>query len=179
MNKRGQFYIITAIIIIVILSGLTTLTTFVVTKPKLSSIETISSNLKKEAPRIINYGIYNERNLASLLNNFTDNEFGPYFLKKTKNSNIVFIYGNKTSLFATQYNTTSTGSIKASISGESRWTMIQPYSSRLQVFINPSEKNLNVTILNKTYKFELLEGQMFYFVILQENEGELYIEKNS
>jgi hypothetical protein len=176
MNKRGQFYIIAAIIIVVAISGLATVVTYAVTKPTPKSIQSLSTNLKNEGPRIVDYGIYKQINLIGILNNFTDQEFAPYFLKKANNANVVFIYGNKSNLYAVQYNTTSTGKITASLGGQSNWYMAGTYSTRVNLY--PSGNNINVSLLNNTYTFYLKEGEMFYFVIVQQKEGETYVEKN-
>jgi len=35
-----------------------------------------------------------------------------------------------------------------------------------------------VTILNQEYEFQVRGNEMFYFIIVQEIEGEKYVEKN-
>ena len=47
-----------------------------------------------------------------------------------------------------------------------------------QKIILPSEDITKVTLLNKEYSFSLREGEMFYFVITEEKDGEVYIETN-
>ena len=48
-------------------------------------IQEISGELNEEGPRIIDYGVYNADtvDLTSLLDNFTDTAYAPYFLNAT------------------------------------------------------------------------------------------------
>ena len=97
-------------------------------------------------------------------------------MKKTDNANIVFVYGNKTDLKAVKYNTASTGTISASIGGNIVWQSFAPFAE--QIDVTPSADELIVTILGKDYRFKVREGEMFYFVIIQEKNGEVYVERN-
>jgi len=80
-NKRGQFYIIAAIIIVLAISGLMSIATYAIAKPSPKTINDLGSDLNKESTRIIDYGIYNREVIIKLMYNFTDKEFAPYFLQ--------------------------------------------------------------------------------------------------
>ncbi len=80
MQKRGQFYIIAAVLIALIIITLTGMTTYAVIKSKPKTIYSLSSDLKKEGPRIVDFGIYKNNNLSGVIENFTDREFAGYFL---------------------------------------------------------------------------------------------------
>jgi len=176
-NKRGQFYIIAALIIVIIITGFAGLGTYAIVTPDPKTIQSLSKDLKQENPKIIDYGIYNEEDLNQLLTDFTGTEFAPYFLKKTDNANIVFIYGDKNNLKAVQYDTESTGTITANFGGSSSWIdLTGTYAKEIQII--PSGNEIEVTILNKIYRFNLIEGELFYFVMVQEKEDETYVERN-
>jgi hypothetical protein len=179
MQKRAQFYIIAAIVIVVVVAGLVGVATYAVVKQSPQTFQTLSSDLKQEGPRVIDYGIYSGENITELLNNFTDTEFAPYFLKKTDKANVVFVYGNKSDLYAVQYNTTSTGTISSSIgSGIFQWNSVRNYAERMKIIVNPGDKEVNISIVGKIYSFELKEGEMFYFLMVQKQEDEQYVERN-
>ena len=93
-NKKGQFYLVAAILIVLAISGIASIKTYTVIKSEPRKIQDIGSELREETTRIVDYGVYSKQNLTRVLNNFTDSEFAPYFLKKTENTNIVFIYGD-------------------------------------------------------------------------------------
>ncbi len=176
MNKRGQFYMIAAVIIIVVISGLATITNSALIRPTPKAMDSMSSDLTEEGPRIIDYGIYSRQDLDKALKNFTSDEFAPYFLKKTENSNVVFIYGNKTDLSAVKYNLASKGTISATIGGSTSWNILGPYSEHMKII--PIGNNITITLLEKTYEFELKDNQIFYFIMAQQKNQETYIKKN-
>ena len=176
MNKRGQFYLIAAIIIVIIISGFATITNYALTYPTPKAIDSMSSDIKEEGPRIIDYGIYSRENLNKVLNNFTADEFAPYFLKKTENSNVVFIYGNKTGISAVKYNLISKGTISATIGGATNWNTLGLYAENLSMI--PSGNKINITLAGKTYDFELNENQVFYFIMIQQTQEETYVRRN-
>jgi len=174
-NKRGQFYIITAIIIVVVISTLASVVTYVVINPEPRVMKDISDNLKEESARLIDYGIYNGEDVVSLQDNFAKEDFAEYILEKTNNANVTFVYGNRTNLTMVQY---SMGGYPGTCIGESCVT-INP----INVIITPIEISLSedyiiVNMLGKEYSFKLRDNQMFYFVITKENEGEVFVEDN-
>ena len=177
-NKRGQFYIIAAIIIVLAVSGLTAISTYAITKPEPRIIESLSDELNSEGSRIVDYGIINKIDSNNILDSFTKEEFAPYFMKKTENANILFIFGNRTSLYGIRYREEVSGQITASIGGHSSWFITNPYSEKINLNVFPSDESIKVNLLNRTYQFELMDNEMFYFIIGQEKEGETYVERN-
>ncbi len=178
-NKRGQFYILAALIIVLTVSGIASIGTYAITKPEARKIQDISSELNEEGSRIVDYGIYNSEILIDLLDNFADTEYAPYFLKKTENTDIVFIYGNKANLQAVTYNEASTGTISATIGGgTANWEMVEPFAERTSVIDTDGDNIITIELLGKTFEFELKDNEMFYFIIAQEKDGETYIERN-
>ena len=177
MNKRGQFYLIAAILIVIGVSSIVAVSNYASTPTTPPAINSLSSDLSVEGPKIIDYGVYSQNNVNKLLNNFTSNDFAPYFLKETDNSNVVFIYGNKTNLYAVQYNLASKGTISATIGGVTTWDTLGVYAQNITVI--PSGNFLNVTLLNKTFPFQLQDNELFYFIMVEQKQGETYVKKNN
>jgi hypothetical protein len=178
-NKKGQFYIIAAIIIVLVLAGITSIKTYALVKPEPRAIKDLGSELQEETSQIVDYGVYNSATVDAkdIMDNFTRKEFAPYFLKKTIDTGVVFIYGNKTNLTAVQYEEQYTGTISATIgTGSTSWSPIETYANYTD--ITPIGNNVSVNLLGKTFEFDLKDNEMFYFVIVQEKEGETYIERN-
>jgi len=177
-NKRGQIYLVAAIIIVMILAGLVSIKTYAVIKTEPRKIKDISSELKEETSRIIDYGIYSNTNLNNLLNSF-DQEFSKYFLEKTEETNIVFIYGNKTKLYSVQYNDEYSGAVYATIGSSSpTWTTSEPIINKTDITSKIQDDKIKVNLLEKDFIFEIGEGEVFYFLITQQKNDETIIEKN-
>jgi len=177
-NKRGQIYLVAAIIIVMILAGIASVKTYAIAKTEPRKIKDISSELKEETSRIIDYGIYSRANLNNLLNNF-DNEFSEYFLKKTEETNILFIYGNKTNLYSVQYNTQHTGAVFAIVGGASpTWATSESIINKTDVTTKIQDNKISITLLEKDFVFDIKDGEVFYFLITQQKDDETFIEKN-
>lgn len=172
-NKRGQFFIVAALIIVMIMGGMANVATYAIIKSEPKAIQSISDDLKQEAPRIIDYGVYNKTNLNDLLINFANSTFAFYFLERTDYSNVSFIIGNKTNLYQVEYVKVPSGGI--SIMGPS-WPFTRTNVVAQQII--PSGETVSIIVLGKEFFFDLRENEMFYFVITKEKEGEIYIEKN-
>jgi len=173
MNKRGQFYIVAAILIVLVLSGVTGVSTYTVVKSEPKTIYELGSDLNRESAKIIEYGIYNNKDLTELTNEFAGKDVAKYFLKKTNNANIIFVYGNKTNLQSLQYNTVSIGDINVAGAG---WEDYGSYSE-IRELENDGEF-AKVEVLNKEYSFDLKDNEMFYFVIVQKRGDETFVEKS-
>lgn len=159
MNKRGQFYIIAAIIIIAAIFGIVAVTNYATTKPdSIRSVE-LSKELNLESEQIINYGVFNKLNLDDLLSNFTI-EYGPYL---GGDSDVYFIYGDNNEIHYYIYSSSSTGSIGLSGIGN------VPIEGRILIknTTKISGEVLSVDVGNKKYEFKLNEGQNFFFVLTE------------
>jgi len=76
-------------------------------------------------------------------------------------------------LYNAQYHETKTGGI--SIGGVG-WSNINDIIEIKSVPISGS--TTEVTILDKTFTFKLRENEMFYFIMIKQKDGEIYIEQN-
>ncbi len=180
MNKKGQFYLVAAIIIVLAVSGIASVKTYAIIKSEPRKIANIGSELREETMRIVDYGIYSQKNLTKVLNNFTGSEFAPYFLKKTEETNIIFIYGNANELYSVQYNREDTGAVSATLGvATTKWEGAGVYA-KVSNNLGPKSAgdNLTVTVLNKDFEFEIRDNEMFYFLITQEKDGEVFVERN-
>ena len=113
MNKRGQFYIMAAILIVLALFGMASISTYAVVKPEPRTIYDLSKDLDRESYNVLEYGTYNNEDLTELSESFAGEDVAEYFLKKTDDENtalvfykffklhIVFIFTNHAINFAT------------------------------------------------------------------------------
>ena len=173
MDKRGQFYIMAAIFVVLVLFGTASLSTYAIVKPEPKTIFEVSSELDRETYNIIEYGIYNNKNLTSLADSFAGEDVAKYFLKKTNNANIVFVYGNKENINALHFKNANTGSIDI---GGTNFKFFNSFSKKGKPFIDVNFAIIEV--LKNNYSFELKDNEMFYFVIVQEIGEEIFVKRN-
>jgi len=180
MNKRGQFYLIAAVMIVLIVSSLTSVTTYAIVNSKSKTIQDLGKDLKEESSRVIDYGVCNSENLGEyanineLIEDFISEKYGPYFLKRTENANVFFVYGDKTNLQTIRYKEEVSGIIL--MGSLTTWTTLNPYAEKTDANVIGNE--IMLTVLDNEYTFELKDNEMFYFIILQEKGEERYIEMN-
>ena len=180
MNKRGQFYIVGAIMIILTLSALVSIKTYAIIRPEPRQIKDIATELKEEGPRIVEYEIFNN---IPRLEEFLEKNFSIYFLKKTENTSIVFVYGNLSNPMALQYVPEVTGTISAIVGENSlNWQQENFYVNKTSFDVSP-DNIIDINLSGKEFKIQLpsLDKQrLFYFIIVQqkEREGEVYVAKN-
>jgi hypothetical protein len=178
-NKRGQFYLIAAIIIVLVLSSLASIRIYANVNAEPKKIQDLGSELNVEGYKIVEYGIYNQGDITQLLNNFTDKDFVEYFLQKTEATDLVFLYGNKTDLYGVRYNNTITGTITATVGSGVTWNTVNTFVERKKIESGDIIDNkVEVKVLNKPFNFTLQDNEMFYFIIVQEKNGEVYVTTN-
>ena len=171
-DKRGQFYLIAAIIIIAVVVAATALTNYIITKPKPVKFYDISKELNLESEHVVNYGIFNKQNLNSLLGDFT-NTYSSYI--GTETTNVYFIYGDKDGVEILSYTKGEQGSFSLTLGTAPVIITIigtQITSSNLPV---GEEGDVYVGIGDYTYPFTLKEGENFFFIVEQESGGEKYV----
>jgi hypothetical protein len=183
-NKRGQFYIIAAIMIVLAISGLTSVATYAIAQSKPATIYDLKSDLNEESLRIVEHGLFNDKDVDNLMDDFTQN-FSYYFYQKTEDSEVIFIYGNTTELQEVRWEPEETGNI--TFGGETmpdNQTGRGAFRRTITRFIKKTRRPLisgnrvKVDLGNQSHEFELKDHQMFYFILTQERDGERYVETN-
>jgi hypothetical protein len=185
MKKKGQFYLIAAIIIVIIIVGLSSVTNYVITRKKPVKFYDLSDELSEESARVVDYGIYNEEDMDSLMGNFTDkylvgvSEKRGYVDEKEKQAELIFVYGNKEGVIVSTYTSEETGEITINYgTTEFKHTGTDRYTANRTSFtpeLVGSEYMIKVYILGVDYNFNLQKGENFFFVITKKTEEETHI----
>ncbi len=175
--KKAQFYIIAAVIIVLAVISMSSVVTYSIVKSEPKSIIELSQTLETESPNVVKYGLYNNKNITELMENFTEEDFAAYFGLSSDyaTTNITFVYGNRTLLVVVKYIKVDTGGI--SVVGTQLST--RSFTVEKTPITPSSDKEITVVIYGIPYTFELEEGQIFYFVLTNEKNGEIYVETNS
>lgn len=176
MTKLGQFYLIAAIIIVMAIVGLASVTNYITTEKKPVKFYDLGDELNLESAEVIDYGIYKQEEISLLMKNFTDN-FAQYSKGKEKNVDLVFVYGNEENITITIYNPQTTGEVGVSYGGKNFTISGGESSEPISESFVPEGSEVHVEILNNTYNFNLKSGENFFFVIMK-IEKETYIVKS-
>ena len=176
-NKKGQFYLIAAIFIVLILFGTNSVATYALSKPEPRTINDISEELNRETYKIIEHGIVRDVNLTRLIEKFSGKDMATYVLKNSEDAAIVFVYGNKTNFDAIAIENQAIGKITV---GGAGFTINSgfPFSKKQKPKKSKDGKFLELEIKEKVYKFEIKENEMFYFLIVKDRGDEVFIERN-
>ncbi|MEM3122282.1 MAG: hypothetical protein QXH60_02465 [Candidatus Pacearchaeota archaeon] len=182
-NKRGQFYLIAAIIIIIVLISISLVTNYTLTKKSAGQIKIyqLSQELQLEGEQVVNFGLFNEEETPEgALEEFI-RKYGEYI--QNRENNIYFIYGDKTRINVFAYTKENIGSIGLDFGGEPSRISIEGSSVSRDEINFQRERNIEteggeirdpniiVEIGEYKYPFKLKEGQNFFFVIQESNEN--------
>ena len=153
-QKRGQFYLIAALIIIALIIGYAGISNYIQKKESIKLYD-LGEELGIESENVLDYGTYNEFNVSEmeeLLTGF----IASYAEYIERGIDISFIFGNPDKIIVITYE---------ELEGVPSTDIIYP----------EGEKKVTVTINGIVYEFKLKEGENFYFVISQELEGEQHV----
>jgi len=105
MNKRGQFYIIMAIVVSLIIYSLYLPENKIEEVTLFEDFRDISLNYQTESPKVVNHYIYKnleDEDLKKAITNFTS-DFLEQIQQKNPNVNLVFFLSNGTHVFIKSY----------------------------------------------------------------------------
>ncbi len=178
--KTGQFYLIAAIIIVIVIIGLSTVTNYVLTKDKPLKFYDLSSDLGEEGARVTDYGIYNAADIKGKIETFLT-DFIKYSEEKEKDAEFVFIYGNEVEATAVRYTPEPTGTVSVTYGGVIYY--ISGSNTIVPTDISPTatgeDKDVEIALLNKKYDFKLKEGENFLFIISKKRGEETHVTTGS
>ncbi len=175
MNKRGQIYLIAAMIIIVIIISLTATANYIITKPKPTRFYDMSKWLGDETYRVIDYSIVKDQGVSGMIQNFTEEYFVPYMDSKDKLTGMLFVYGDYENVRVVDYKEASIGSIKLTIGGTGYAIDVQTPRKYESIIPTNNQRDVDITIGNSTYNFKLNKGENFIFLIKKCEEKECYV----
>lgn len=164
MNKKGQFYLLAAIIIIIAIFSLYTIRNYVKTEPEERTVYDLKNELTFETGKVVDFSIYSKSDTNRVIENWTD-----LYVKANQGKeieNFVFVYGNGTLLNVVSFNRSSAGGVSINI-GDEEWTLDQVYPTKSQkkISFEKAVESITVKIEGIDYDFNLKEGENFIFLI--------------
>lgn len=168
-NKRAQFYLIAAVIIVAVILGFVAIQNYVKKKPQVK-IYDLGDELGFEGGKVLEHGTFNPGD--EKIDEFIE-EYADY--SQEQGRQIYFIYGNTEIITIATYEEVVVGEISIVIGGGNP-THIEDNPEQVVEEIPVSgQSQVEVIIGGHPYEFELHPGENFYFVISHEIEGETYI----
>ncbi len=171
MNKRGQFFLIAAIITIGVIISLAVIINSATSSASQDSFYRRSDEVGFESKRVLDYGVYRpSANLQLDLQTFLED-----YADVIGQEQALFLFGDTTGAVTAYYfEQSAVGSVGIATGGASNLVTIQEVT-QTEADITLVGSTVSATIEDTTYQFPLLRGQNFYFVIIKTDEEERFV----
>jgi hypothetical protein len=166
MNKRGQFYLIAAIVLITIAVG------FVIVSNSASSQQTpniyfLRDELKIESSKTIDYGTSSQLSGTQIQSTLTS--FSSQYINNSQNENFYFIFGNTTNMTFMSYQTYYSNITLNGVDYTNNVSMGKTY---IKSFVPGN--NVLIGVNGNPYSFSINNGMNFNFVLTSNEGGQNY-----
>jgi hypothetical protein len=175
-GKKAQFYIIGAVIIIMAMISLASVSNYVLVKKEPAKFMDLGSMLNLEGEKVFNFNLYNGPTFSSgdtnsVIENFSQ-MMAKYIEITNENVDLIIIHGNSSNAQITIISRNSTGTITLNMGAMSSGVISEEYIPKtFPVYGN----YINITLLNNTYVFELGDDEEFMFVMTKSEGFEQYV----
>ena len=171
MEKHAQFYLVATVIIVAIVAGVTFVANYSFEKTP-SKFYPVEEELQIESARVVDYGIYQKKNMQDLLKNFSRD----YALNSDSDSSY-FIFGKEDNLTLAGHNKVSSEVVLINVGlGEQQITFNQ---NQFQTFnFSNTGQNVKLIVNGISYDFPINKGNNFYFVVSKNIDNERYVATN-
>ena len=170
MKKRGQFYLIAAIVIIVILVGVVAIVNYSKKSDYVRLVD-LGDELGIEGGEVLDYGVVNVNDWSS-----TQDEFSKSYNEYVGRDKVLyFIFGNFEEVVVKSYKDISLGSVSLNFGGASTEYLVNGEISSEQPFTPSGDGIFTVLVEDLEYEFKLNPGENFYFVIFQKIGDEQHV----
>ncbi|MEK6877986.1 MAG: hypothetical protein AABY22_00180 [Nanoarchaeota archaeon] len=172
INKRAQFYLIAAIVIILIVMGFYGVKNVIRSNANSERIYDLKNELDIESASVVDYGLYNNEDTKELLDDFTSK----YSDFAGQGKNLYFVFGDENQIIVKGREDILTGSIGVQIGGATTTIPVFVKKDFKENLIR-SGNEVKVIIDSQEFIFQLNPGQNFYFVIEQNINEEKQVVK--
>ena len=173
LNRKAQFYIVAAIIIVGVIISLATITNYAVMKKEPVKFYDLSEELSEESYRTSEYILVNDEDFNKIMEDFT-NETSKYI--KGDVDGFAVLRGDESGATLEFFSKEETGGVSLTYGSGSIVTV----SGEKKIVKGKEEflsgvNNVIVDLLGNNYELNLKEGQNFIFIITKKEQGETYI----
>ena len=175
-RKRGQYYLISAIVIIMILIGYAVISNYskIIRYTKTYDL---AEELEIESANVLDYGIYNEDIEIDQMKNLLEG-FIEAFSNIGEVEELYFIFGNAEEIVFMGYQQLQDEILIKVAIDEEDYHPLQIGKQNVTSYPLKGEEDIEevkVMVGEDEYEFELEEGENFYFILSQVIEGEEYV----
>ena len=200
-NKKGQFFILAAVIISAVVIGISATKNYVSSTREPQRFYDLSEELKEESSFVIDYGVLNDEEVLDLVEKFTTG-VALNLRDQYPDLGFVFVYGNQDEFVIENYgeeksafkigdedgvvrgaNEEIESNINLELSGanfnvELEQSSLFGYSESWRAFIDnpPENSEIVVTINDQNYNFKLRKNEQFFIVLLKSEGAEEYVD---
>jgi len=172
-NKRGQFYLIAAMIIVAVIIGFAAIQN-VAKKKESVKIYDLGEELGIESEQVIEHGLVSETySVKEILEDFTE-KYSDY-----AEGSFYFIFGNVDEISVATYRELVRGDVSINICSEFTSVPVTDYEYNIEEYPPMIVGDIiTVEIGDIEHNFELKPGENFYYIISQQVGGEEYTITN-
>jgi len=180
-GKKGQFYIIVAVALVVVIAGIITITNYATTAKRPAKFYDLSEDLGIESEKVVTYGIYKEGYTGRVIEEFADS-YSDYFDQMAGKGEKVFVYGNENNISMLVYTNVTKGRISLGLGKDSPVYLDvegkdKKRTSLIPIMLPRLGEDIVINITNKEYKFTLSKGENFYFVLTKKIGNDTYVTR--
>lgn len=169
MERKGQVFLMAAIIIAGLLFALTKTANKGVSREKPGAFYDLADEIGFETKRVLDYGVINGKPSATLAGQLLLN-----YTEHIANEDVVFIYGDASGVYAVYYQTINTLGVSI-LNSNVFFPVTILTQTPVQVKKDSVANTATVKILGNDYNFNLKPGQNFYFVLIKKDKGEQFV----
>jgi len=173
MKKRGQFYLIAAIVIIGVIIGFASVANYVKQKGDNVVVYDLAEEIGFESGEVFEYGQTNleDSELESLITHST----AIYQERAGEGIELFFVFGTQGGLVAYSYEEVNTGDITITPPGSVGSAITLKKKVKRDIAPTTANGKIKVKVKEVDYEFDLEEGENFYFIVSQEVGDENYV----
>jgi hypothetical protein len=173
MNKRGQFFLIAALVIVGIILGLSTV--YVSTRAALktdNSVYDLSNEIDYESNSVLDYGIVKNIQVSGVLENLSN-----YYAATNPDKDLIIVYGNQNDINGLFYKEESVDMPSVSTGGSSiREVNFYRTLQKAEGDVNQTSGKVTINFgKGNKYEFVLQPGENFYIVLRKTVQNETVV----
>ena len=169
MNKRGQFFLIAAMLIVGVIIGLASVVNSSTDVVNNDAFFSRTNEIKQEGNHVLDYGTYYQQDTLSLTTQFVE-----LYANLIAQDRVIFIFGNLEDLHAIRFNSTTIGTVGISTGGVPNFIEIGGIISTVAI-VTENDGIVSVEINDFSYEFKLKPGENFYFVIQKDQNDQTLV----
>jgi hypothetical protein len=178
-NKKSQFYLIAAVIIMLIIFGVFSASSYLKKPREQNVVYDLNKELGLESGKVVDFAIYNKNESSPIIENWTKTYVDSMETKGVEKW--VFVFGDERNITILVFNKGKSGVITIDAGGTSQITL--PGNEMDKTTIESSGGTIQVKIGEITYEFAIKKYQNFGMIIrkggyIVTSEGTKEDEKN-